>query len=100
MKISKSFQMTLSHKFPNGDLAVVQLGTTEEMDSLLDSAPPEAIEEFSNGLADKVYRATMSDLKRIVKGQPLVREVWRGMKEAVNSQKNEREAEKLLEEED
>jgi len=98
MRIKKAFQMTLSHKFPNGDIASVQLGTTEEVDSLLDSASEEVIADFSDDLADKVFKATMSDLKRIVKGQPLIREVWMGMKDAVKSQKNEREVAALLDE--
>lgn len=98
MRIKKVFQMTISHKFPNGDIASIQLGTTEEVDSLLDSAPEEELEKFSKSLADKVYKSTMSDLKTIVKKQPLVREIWTGMREAVKSQKDEREAEALLDE--
>jgi len=98
MKISKHYDTTLSHKFPNGDIATVRLGTALEVDTVLDTASEADITKFSSILAKQVYKLTMRDVKRIVNTDPLAKEVYAGLQDAVKSQENEREAERILEE--
>jgi len=100
MKISKHYDTTLSHKFPNGDIATVRLGTLLEVDTVLDTASDADIDKFSAKLAKQVYKLTMKDVKRVIKTDKLAKEVYVGLQEAIQSQENEREAERILEEDD
>jgi hypothetical protein len=97
MRIEKHFQITLSHKFPTGDIASMQLSTSREMDDLLDNAPDEEIAKFSDNLAKIVYDETMNDLKSIIKKDAVAKEIMLGIKHAIKDQKTTREAEEILE---
>jgi hypothetical protein len=96
MEIEKTFEFTLSHRFPNGDIASVKFGTRENITNILADAKPKELIKLENELAEKVYEDTMSDLKKAVKESKIIKEIWRGMKAAVKSQKDERDAEKIL----
>jgi hypothetical protein len=98
MKIFKIFDNTLSHKFPNGDIATIKLGTGLEVDTVLDTASEADIAKFSAKLAKQAYKLTMKDIKRVTKTDKLAREIYAGLQEAVKSQENEREAERILDE--
>jgi len=100
MKVSKHYDTTLSHKFPNGDIATIRLGTAIEVDSVLDTASDADIAKFSAKLSKQAYKLTMKDVKRIIKTDKLAQEVYAGLQSAVQSQEDEREAERLLEEDD
>jgi hypothetical protein len=96
VKIEKTFDVNISHKFPNGDIVSIRFGTTRAIDSIMESAPEESIDKFSRDLFMKVYRSTKADMKLASKKDALIREVVIGMKEAVKSQENERESEEIL----
>lgn len=98
MKMNKKFNVTLAHKFPNGDIVSIAFGTDYEIDSILDSAPEDELAKFDKSLAKQVYAATKKDIVRAVKQDTLVREVWQGIQAAVKSQLDERDAEKALDE--
>jgi len=100
MKISKIFDTTLSHKFPNGDIATIKLGTAIEVDSVLDTASDRDISTFASKLSKQAYKLTMKDMKRIIKEDKLAEEIYKGLQAAVQSEENEREAERLLDEDD
>lgn len=100
MKVFKNFETTFSHKFPNGEIASMKLGTAIEVDSVLDTASDADIAKFSAQLAKRVYKLTMKDIKNIIKKDKLAREIHNGIKAAVTSAEDEREAERILEEED
>jgi hypothetical protein len=98
MKISKHYDTTLSHRFPNGDIATIRLGTELEVDTVLDTASDKDIAKFSAKLAKQAYKLTMKDVKRVTKVDKLAKEVHAGLQSAVQSEEDEREAERLLEE--
>jgi len=98
VKVEKTFDINISHKFPNGDIVSIRFGTTRAIDSIIESAPDEEIEKFSKALFMKVYQSTKSDMKRAAKQDTLVREVVLGLKDAVKSQEDERKSEELLNE--
>lgn len=98
MKISKRFNITLAHKFPNGDIVSIAFGTDYEIESILDNAPEDEVAKLDKSLAKQVYLATKKDIARAVKQDTLVREVWQGIQAAVKSQLDERDAEKVLDE--
>ena len=96
MKIEKWFGMTYSHKFPNGDIASIKLGTDVSVDSLLDSASDKDIAKFSAQVARKVYKATVSDLKRLVKNDAVAAAVMESIQSGVNGETADDEAMKVL----
>jgi hypothetical protein len=100
MKVFKNFETTFSHKFPNGEIASMKLGTAIEVDSVLDTASDKDIAKFSDQLAKQVYKLTIRDLKKIIKKDKLAKEIYDGIHNAVKSADDEREAERILEEDD
>jgi len=100
MKISKRLNMAFSHKFPNGDIVSITFGTDHSIDSILEDAPEEEIAKLDKEISKRVYIATKKDIKRVTKQDELVTEIMRGIQDAVKSQKDERAAEKALEDED
>lgn len=98
MKLEKTFDINISHKFPNGDIVSIRFGTTRAIDSIMESAPDEEVEKFSKELFIKVYQSTKGDMKRAAKQDMLVREVVLGLKDAIKSQVDERASEELLNE--
>lgn len=100
MKISKHYDTTLSHKFPNGDIATIRLGTAIEVDTVLDTAPASEIAKFSAKLSKRTYRLTMKDVKKVCAEDKLADEVYNGLQNAIKSSENEREAERILYEDD
>ena len=100
MKIEKRFDITISHKFPNGAIASVSLGTKYEFDSILDDASDEERNKFCRRLARRVYNDTVGDLNRAAKHDRLIQEIQEGAKQALVSKDNERESEKILNEDD
>lgn len=97
MKIRKQFDISLSHKFPNGDIVSVKLGTVYESDAVMEDANQEAIDTHAAQLAEKTYKDTMKDLKRIMKKDKLIKSVYKGTKRAKQGENEEEEAAKLLE---
>jgi len=100
VKISKHYDTTLSHKFPNGDIATMRLGTAVEVDTILDTASDADVAKFSAKLAKQVYKSTMKDVKRVVKLDKLAEEIYAGLQGAIKSQEDERDAERILDEDD
>jgi len=100
MKISKHYDTTLSHKFPNGDIATIRLGTALEVDTVLDTASDKDIAAFAAKLAKRAYKLTMKDVQRVIKTDALAKEIHVGLEDAVQGADDEREAERLLEEAD
>jgi len=100
MKIAKHYDTTLSHKFPNGDIATVRLGTLIEVDTVLDTASDSDIDKFSAKLSKRTYKLTMKDIKRFSKEDPLVKAVCVGVQEGMQIVDTEKEAMRILEEND
>lgn len=98
MKLEKTFNITVSHRFPNGDIVSVNFGTHKSVDNIIDEVNPDAVKELSTTEAKWVRNATMRDIKKAIEVDELVREVWEGAKAAVKSQKNMRAAEEALDE--
>jgi hypothetical protein len=96
MNIEKVFEITLSHKFPDGNIASVKMGTRREIMGLLEGAPEEEIIKISQQLAESLYNETMENLKQNAKKNPIIREVVAGIRESLKIEENEREAEKAL----
>lgn len=98
MKIEKHFDATFSHKFPNGHIASVSFGTlyAEDTNGAIKKEDADLIEK---NLAKAAYLATQKDIRRAEKIDAVIKEILLGTKEAVQSQINERDAEKVLNEE-
>jgi len=96
MKIEKWYGMTFSHKFPNGDIATIKLGTGLMVDSVLDSASDKDIAKFAARLATKVYKGTVKDLQRVLKNDELAVAVMDSVQSAVSGETAEDEAIKIL----
>jgi hypothetical protein len=100
MKISKHFDTTLSHKFPNGDIATIRLGTAVEVDTVLDTASEEDIAKFASKLHKRVYKLTMKDVKFVIKKDKLAKAIHSGLEAAVQGEEDEAEADRILDEDD
>lgn len=100
MKISKTFEFTLAHRFPNSDIVSVKFGTTYESDNLLEDANEEAVNKFAEDVAKRVYKDTVSDLKRAAKKNKIIKSVVDGAKRSSRGDDTEDEAAKILEEYD
>lgn len=96
MKIEKWYGITFSHKFSNGDIATIKLGTTHSVDSVLDSASDKEIAKFEAKVASKVYKATVKDLKRIIKNDEVAQAIMDSVESAVTGETAEEEALKVL----
>jgi hypothetical protein len=96
MKLEKTFEFTLSHRFANGDIASMKFGTLIESSDILSDANPEDIEGYSKKLAEQAYRDTMKDLKRVAKKNKIAKEIYLGLKSAVKMEQDERDAEEIL----
>jgi hypothetical protein len=97
VKIEKHFDATFSHKFPNGDIASVSFGTqyAEDTDGAIKKEDADLIDK---NLAKAAYLATQTDIRRATKIDAVIKEILLGIKHAVQSQQNERDAEKVLDE--
>ena len=100
MKITKKFDLSLSHRFPSGDIATVKLGTIIELDAILDSTDDTVITKLHKSLAKQARKATQRDWKTVRAADPLAREVYQGLQDSMKNAEDEREAERILEEED
>ena len=93
MKISKDYGITLSHKFANGDIGSIRLGTRIEMDAILDAASDDVLDQLQRKLAKQARLATKADLKAAIKADKAVKEIYRGMQESEKEQREENEGE-------
>ena len=84
----KTFEISLSHKFPTNDVATMRIGTT------IDVSESKISDEK---LAAQVYSDTIADLQAIIKKDRIAKEIWKGMKATLKRAKDERDAEKELE---
>jgi hypothetical protein len=98
MKIEKTFDFTLAHKFPDGSIASIKLGTTLTMESVLDNLEDSTIDSLSTQLAERVYKDTLGDLKRIVKKNKIAKAVFKGVRNAPRRVQAEEEASRILDE--
>ena len=96
MKIDKYFGITLAHKFPNGDIASIKLGTNTEVDTVLDTASEKDIIKFNTKLAKQTYKATMRDIQALIQKDELAKVVYEGLMDSLQNEKDEKEAEGLL----
>ena len=97
MKIDKSFDITISHKFPNGDIVSLRFGTSKQIENVLDDADAEVIKKLERDLSKQVVRSTYLDIKREIKGEPVIKSVIDSIPRAVKSEEAELKALKKLE---
>jgi hypothetical protein len=93
MKIGKTFEITLSRKFPDGSIASVKVGSTYETEAIAGEADEEAIDRFARKLSVKVYEKTIADIRRLIKTDKIIKEIHHGFDDVVAASQREREAE-------
>jgi len=74
-KIQKKFDITISKKFPDGSLGVIAYGTAWE--DIVDRVD----EDTESDLFQKAYNSTLADVKNSSKIDPLVKSIWREMRQ-------------------
>lgn len=79
--LEKSFEITMSHKLPTGDIVSVRFGTTATADTTDGSA-----------LFDQVYKDTMNDIKKKIKKDKLIRTAYKGIQRGIKAYETEQEA--------
>jgi 2-hydroxy-3-keto-5-methylthiopentenyl-1-phosphate phosphatase len=94
-RIEKRFDVTISKKFPDGGLISATFGTCEVQD-LRDELSLDGIEEAKKVLFDKVHANTISDIQMAVQIDPIVRSIWKTVKENLKFEKKVAKAEKDL----
>lgn len=100
MMIKKHYFVTISNKCPNGTIISISFGTEKSVDNVLDAAPRDAQDKFEKKLFMEVFKATKADIKRAIRQDSMVKEIWLGMKDSIRQSRKERAAEKSLEEDD
>jgi len=98
-RIEKSFSLTMSKKFPDGGLISASFGTSESQETRGDLSL-EQIEEAKEALFTKVHANTVIDIAATVKKDPIVRSIWKEVKENLKFEQRVAKAEKDLGTED
>ena len=83
--IEKVYEVTLSHKLPTGDLVVVKFGTRASVD---DTISP----DMSKKLFEKVYAATLADIKSKIKKDKLIKTAYYGALGGIRAYEIEKDA--------
>lgn len=85
-KIQKKFDITISKKFPDGSLGVIAYGTAwEDIVERVD-------DQTERELFQKAYDSTLADVKQSTKIDPLVKSIWREMKQQLANERLVRDA--------
>lgn len=74
-KIEKRYDLTISKRFPDGNLLSATFGTREERE-LRDDLSLEEIEKAKIELFEKVHENTLNDIKLGKKTDPLIKSIW------------------------
>jgi hypothetical protein len=98
-KIEKSFSLTMSKKFPDGGLISASFSTGESRETR-DDLSLDQLEEAKKMLAARVHANTVIDLQETVKKDPIVRSIWKEVKENLRFEQKVAKAEKELDTED
>ena len=97
MRIDKFFDITVSHRFPNGDIVSLKFGTSKQIDNILDDADSAVIKKLERDLSKQVITSTYRDMQREVKDKRIVKEVMDSIPRAIKSQEAELTALKKME---
>lgn len=85
-KIQKKFDITISKKFPDGSLGVIAYGTAwEDIVERVD-------DKTERELFQKAYDSTLADVKQSTKIDPLVKSIWREMRQQLANERLVRDA--------
>jgi hypothetical protein len=98
-RIEKRFDITISKKFPDGGLASASFGTIEAQD-LRDDLSLEGIEEAKKVLFDKVHKNTINDIQVAAKIDPIVKSIWKEVKQNLKFENKVEKAERNLDSSD
>jgi hypothetical protein len=77
-KIEKRFDLTISKKFPDGNLLSATFGTLEERE-IRDDLSLQEIEKAKKELFKQVHENTLDDIKLARKTDPLIKSIWKDM---------------------
>jgi len=96
MKIDKSFDITVSHKFPNGDIVSLRFGTSKQIENVLDDADAEVIKQLERDLSKQVMLSTYKDIQRAMKKETVIKLIIDSIPRAIKSEEAELKALKKL----
>ena len=77
-RIEKRFDLTISKKFPDGNLLSATFGTLEERE-LRDDLSFAEIDKAKKELFEKVHANTLDDIKAARKSDPLIKSIWKDL---------------------
>ena len=83
--IEKTYEVTLSHKMPTGDIISVRFGTVA-------SLAEDFSEDAAAKLFEKVYKSTIADIKCQSKKDKLIKTAYKGIQRGIKKYETEKEA--------
>jgi len=75
MLVGKKYKLLMSATLPNNSIVSMEFQTYIEEDT-----------DDVNSVFDKVYQATLADIKKTVKRDPIARVCWRKLKKGVDTE--------------
>lgn len=82
--IKKTYDVTLSHKMPTGDILSVRFGTVASLDE-------DFSEDTASKLFEKVYKSTIADIKCHAKKDKLIKTAYKGIQRGIKKYETEKE---------
>lgn len=98
-QIEKEFSLTISKKFPDGGLVSATFGSLERVD-LREDLSLDQIEEAKKALFNEIHENTIQDIQAAVKVDPIVRSIWKEVKQNLKFEAKVAKAERDLDSQD